>query len=423
MMSTMSKAKKKQNIDRSGRTRHRRRLHGRKLNALCVIDDIMSEENFCQAKEEEIVRARTLKSEKLTDTICRYNQTITRVDFIKTVQAPGYRLHPFSTTDIPKPNGKLRRLYIQQDPAARLLERMLFQKLSPILEKQFSDCSYAYRPGRSMVDLLKDAARHAPVWKFAAKVDISKYFDTIDHHILHEELQKALRPDQETEKLLALVLKPRYYDRGEKRILSKNPGVPQGAVMAPLLANFYATPVDKVMEGMETVKYFRYADDILILGKRESDVDEALNTLVELLAQRKLLVNEEKLVKGVLRGLEYLGVRFGDGELIEIPAVRLRDKLKEIFSLAIERDVMPRLSGLLLHYWNISPALLQDRYVDEMILAESGDMADKALEVLKAVRSRKGKQLWKDLVVLDRAVSPDHERKEDELELIFSRVV
>ena len=67
------------------------------------------------------------------------------------------------------------------------------QKLIPIYEPLFADGSYGYRPGRSAKDAIRKVKEYAKqVYTYALVLDLSKYFDTLNHMILLNILRRYL---------------------------------------------------------------------------------------------------------------------------------------------------------------------------------------------------------------------------------------
>lgn len=101
--------------------------------------------------------------------------------------------------EIPKPDGGVRKLGIPT-VVDRVIQQAIAQKLQSIWEPLFSDSSYGYRPKRSAQQAIQKVKEYAEqVYRYAVSVDLSKYFDTLNHelrmNLLHKQIQdmRALR--------------------------------------------------------------------------------------------------------------------------------------------------------------------------------------------------------------------------------------
>ena len=126
-------------------------------------------------------------------------------------------------------------------------------------------------------------------------LDLSAYFDNVQHSLLLEKVARRVRDDAVMH-LLKMILQA----TGKK-------GVPQGGVISPLLSNLYLNEVDRMLEkavdttrrGKYTnIQYARFADDrvILIDAERRSDwLVKAVNRrLREEFAKLGVGINEDK---------------------------------------------------------------------------------------------------------------------------------
>ena len=161
-----------------------------------------------------------------------------------------YRPGPLRRVGIPKPAGGVRMLAI---PCVRdrVAQSAALSVLQPALEGRQSMASFAYRPARG-VDHAIAAVRHAHnsglVWTLEA--DITACFDSIPHRRLIAELAIWL----ESEPMLRLLA---LWVHG---FSPTGNGVAQGAPIAPLLANLYLHPLDRLLAAAGYVPV-RYADD------------------------------------------------------------------------------------------------------------------------------------------------------------------
>ena len=186
--------------------------------------------------------------------------------------------------------------------------------LQPILEADFHDHSYAYRPKRrthQAMDKVKEAMLSGKVEVVDA--DLSSYFDMIPHRELLQLVAKRVS-DGSVLRLIKTWLRAPIVeedrDTGCRKVSANRCGTPQGGVISPLLANLYLNDLDHAVNEKCEQKptMVRYADDLLILCKPGQGA--GLQTrLKRWLEARKLKLNEEKtrLVDTRKEGFEFLG--------------------------------------------------------------------------------------------------------------------
>lgn len=215
-----------------------------------------------------------------------------RNELLESIRNGKYKPSPVRRVEIPKDNGEMRKLGIPT-VIDRIIQQATAQVLIPIYEPKFSDGSYGYRPHRSAKNaILQGKGIYADEgYKYAVCLDLSKYFDTLNHELLIN----ILREDIKDKRLIDLIKK--YLKSGvmENSIVMKTKeGSPQGGNLSPLLANIYLDKFDKEFES-RGVKVIRYADDILLLARSMRAAERLLGTSTSYLEKKlKLKVNTEK---------------------------------------------------------------------------------------------------------------------------------
>jgi len=190
--------------------------------------------------------------------------------------------------EIPKSNGRTRTLGIPTIKD-RVVQGALKLILEPIFEADFSEGSYGYRPKRNQHQAVVKVAKGI-VRGFikVIDVDLTAYFDNINHGILKKKISRRIN-DPKIMRLIKLILKA-----------NGKTGVPQGGIISPLFSNIYLNGIDQMFErairetkrkGYENIEYCRFADDIVILVNGH----EVLNWLVEKCYRR--LTDELKKLK------------------------------------------------------------------------------------------------------------------------------
>ena len=214
-----------------------------------------------------------------------------RDELLESIRNGKYKPSPVRRVEIPKDNGGVRKLGIPT-VIDRIIQQAIAQVLIPIYEPKFSDGSYGYRPQRSAKDAILKVKKWADEgYKYAVCLDLSKYFDTLNHELLMNMLRQDIKDKRLTD-LIKKYLKSGVMENGI--VMRTEEGSPQGGNLSPLLANIYLDKFDKEFES-RGVRVIRYADDIILLAKSIRAAERLLGTSTEYLEKKlKLKVNTEK---------------------------------------------------------------------------------------------------------------------------------
>jgi RNA-directed DNA polymerase len=244
------------------------------------------------------------------------------------IESDIYEPKPIRRTWIPKlGSSELRPLGIPT-VTDRIAETALRMTIEPIFEKKFLECSYGFRPKRSTKDALRRVQQHLDEGRtFVVDIDIQKYFDTIGHDLLMEEVKKEISDGR----VLRMIEKSlsRGVMETTKSYAALEEGTPQGSVISPLLANIFLHPVDEAMTraGYEVV---RYADDCVVMCRTQEEAERAMRRMGELIEERGLTLHPEKtkLVDATAPGgFDFLGYHFEQGR--RTPRKKSLRKLKD----------------------------------------------------------------------------------------------
>ncbi|MCA1695832.1 MAG: group II intron reverse transcriptase/maturase [Actinobacteria bacterium] len=195
----------------------------------------------------------------------------------------------------------------------RIVQTALKLVIEPIFETEFADGSHGFRPGRSPRTALRQvgaALENGAVW--IVDVDLRRYFDTIPHEPLLARCGARIA-DRRVLMLIGQLLRQGVMEELEGWEASA--GVPQGAVMSPLLANIYLDPLDHLLAAHDWTGV-RYADDLVIMCRSREEAERALAVIQEWVADQGLVLHPDKtrIVDARERGgFDFLGYHFEQG--------------------------------------------------------------------------------------------------------------
>lgn len=210
----------------------------------------------------------------------------------------------------------------------RILHHSLMLVLEPIFVASFTKDTYSCIKGRGIhaaAKAVKNALKDEANTSFCLKLDITKFYPSVDHDILKRQLRRKIKDND----LLWLL----------DEIIDSAPGLPIGNLMSQYLANFYLTGFDHWIKEQKKVQYyFRYADDIVILSGNKEYLHNLLVDIQDYLSVNlKLHVKSNHQVFPVAsRGIDFVGY------VMRHTHTRMRKSIKKRFARMMAKRRNPK---------------------------------------------------------------------------------
>lgn len=204
----------------------------------------------------------------------------------------------------------------------RIVHHAIMNVMESIFTASFTADTYSCIKGRGIHGAsyaLRKALTDEPSTKYCLKLDIRKFYPSIDHEILKMIIRRKIKDAD----LLWLL----------DGIIDSAPGVPIGNYLSQYFANLYLTGFDHwLKEQLQVRHYFRYADDLVILAGTKPELHAILAQIrVYLQEKLKLDVKDNYQVFPVAsRGIDFVGYVHYHGN-----HVRMRKSIKQAMARAI----------------------------------------------------------------------------------------
>jgi RNA-directed DNA polymerase len=257
----------------------------------------------------------------------------------RALQDGSYQPQAIRRVYIPKPGSSEQRPLGIPTVRDRVVQAAVRHVVEPIFEKEFAAHSYGFRPGRGCKDALRRVdALLKEGHVYVVDVDLKSYFDTIPHGRLMSRLRERIA-DGRVLQLIESFLKAGIMDGLEG--WEPEAGVPQGAVLSPLLSNIYLNPLDHLLAALG-YQMVRYADDFVILCRSQPEAEQALAQVRQWCEAEGLIIHPTKtrIVDVRADGFDFLGYRFQTtrrGRLTRWPRKKSEQKLKQTLRAKTKR--------------------------------------------------------------------------------------
>jgi len=200
----------------------------------------------------------------------------------------------------------------------RVVQHALMNVYDGVFDRHLIHDTYACRVGKGTHAAVLRAFRFAKASRYFLKMDVRKYFASIDHAALAA--------------MLARIVRDRYSLRLFRAFVdsASGKGIPVGNLASQYFANLYLSPLDHhFKERLGAGRYVRYMDDILVFSDDMDEIRDFYAAAVDYAADRLSLELKPRVSGGVVDGAPFLGF------LVRRRDIRLQDKTKRRYAARV----------------------------------------------------------------------------------------
>jgi len=233
--------------------------------------------------------------------------------------------HSFLITD-PKP-----RVISTAPFEQRIMHHAIMNVLEKIFERPMIYHSYACRKGKGTHAAVRYAFKQCKSSPCFLKLDVRKYFDSIDHEVLKTKLKKLIK-DKRVIVLLNEIIDSYETETGK--------GVPIGNLTSQFFANMYLAGLDHyILEKLRPSAYCRYMDDFVLWASSRAELKKMFVNINNYVFQNLKLSVKQPVFGKTSAGLPFFGFSYkrkGNLPFAEIKEESKRTNVRN-YSFAVSR--------------------------------------------------------------------------------------
>lgn len=206
--------------------------------------------------------------------------------------------------------------------------------------------SYATRPFKGTHKAIEQAVKNNSKAQWFLKLDVKKFFDTINHQVLNDLLSKRFK-EKEILTMFSLIING--YNTEQKI------GLPIGNLTSQYFANYYLSFLDKYAKQDLKIKYYvRYMDDIVVWGNSKKEIWYYFKKLEKFLEDRLLQRFKTPIYNKTTYPYNYLGYNIIENKISpnKRNRVKFNKKLDSLNYDIINNNISEEMASL--QFWAMS---------------------------------------------------------------------
>lgn len=265
-----------------------------------------------------------------------------------------YKLKPYHCVVLPKKNSF--RTILVPHPKDRIIfsaiNKRMVDVFLPEIEKYYIFGAGKRTDYSNAKTIVAEVQKYSKQCQYVLKIDIKKFFPSISKRILLNKLKNRISTD------IYKVVRDSFYNNIEYSFDPKLPegirkdamlaapkGIPQGCAYSPLLANYYALPLDEVIKKMGLVS-FRYLDDMILFLNSEAEAHKVFKKLKVKGKKMKVEMHEigfdraKTYIQPSNETFEYLGIDILPNGEFRIPTAKIEQEVELIKKLIVSTETI-----------------------------------------------------------------------------------
>lgn len=267
----------------------------------------------------------------------------TRACLYKAIKENNYAIAPPRTALIPKGNGEFREVMICENIdriVLSIINNMFFEFFPELVHPS----CYSYKVGVGCGRVVQAVSKECTKLKgeiIGKKYDLKKYFDNVKIKYidaLFDKMETKYGKSKIIDIVRAFYHSDTLFDANDE-LIEIYKSIKQGTATSSFLADALLYHIDDKLSNFNGIKYWRFSDDILILGENYKKADKVLK---DMLVDMELTINPKK--EQTLDNkhfFKFLGFNI-KGSQITLSQSRVKSFQKEIEARTIkQRNITP----------------------------------------------------------------------------------